>query len=176
MTNQHVVKPFTKICFLLKSISVLLACSQQCFSVHFCRKLHKLQILCKFANIAYICKWFATQIWHKWGQSFGNYMGRRKPMARYLRCGEFVFWNDCFSFFLLLCHSPQVHSLCGTCLKGFTMIISHGFNSKVPGILHMIIILFCSCWLNESRCLNESECSLSLLNTSSFPRIGSSSP
>jgi len=56
MTNQHVVKPFTKICFLLKSISVLLACSQQCFSVHFCRK---------FVNITQICKYYANlQILH----------------------------------------------------------------------------------------------------------------
>ena len=42
------------ICFLLKSISVLLACSQQCFIVHFCgtKFANFTQKLCKFASIA----------------------------------------------------------------------------------------------------------------------------
>ena len=84
-------------------------------------------------------------------------------------------WKWLLLFFLLI--MPQSSSpLAVRHVFKRVMIISHGFNSKVPGILHMLIILFCSCWLNESRCLNESEFSLSLLNTSSFPRIGSSSP
>ena len=88
MTNQHVVKPFTKICFLLKSISALLACSQQCFSVNFCRK---------FVNITQICKYYANlQILHIFANVSQRKFGTNGVSLLAITWGEGSLWLDIY--------------------------------------------------------------------------------